>query len=85
MSATTDRLPDPVRSRLRLAVDAVERALPPPSAVPATGALEAAWRELVDLLALGPEPTYRQCPTCGRIGMRAATVCGHCWTRLSPA
>lgn len=47
-------------------------------------ALDASWRELVTLLALGPAPQLRQCPICGNSGMRAATVCGYCWTRLAP-
>jgi hypothetical protein len=80
------RLPDPARSRLRVVVAAVDSAV---SNLPATeagspGGLGLIWRELVDLLALGPEPGYRECPACGGVGMRVATVCGYCWTKLAP-
>ena len=46
-------------------------------ATPADG-LRASVTDLVGQLALGPEPEYRQCPVCKHIGMRVATVCGHC-------
>jgi hypothetical protein len=46
--------------------------------------LATAWHALVDLLALGPEPETRACPMCGAIGMRAATLCGNCWSKLTP-
>lgn len=42
------------------------------------------WKKLVDFLALGPAPELRMCPQCGATGMRAATLCGHCWTKLVP-
>lgn len=44
----------------------------------------ARWKELVDVLALGPAPEYRACPYCGATGMRAATRCGSCWKDLVP-
>lgn len=47
-------------------------------------ALIASFADLVGTLDLGPEPETRVCPVCGRVGMRAATHCGHCWTKLSP-
>ena len=47
-------------------------------------ALRASWGALVDVLALGPAPEYRECPHCGTTGMRAATRCGHCWEKLVP-
>ena len=46
--------------------------------------LRSSWLQLVELLALGPTPEVRECPVCRHIGMRAATRCGHCWTKLSP-
>jgi hypothetical protein len=52
--------------------------------VPPTPALRAAWAELVEVLALGPSPQTRECPTCHGIGMRAASRCGHCWAALEP-
>jgi hypothetical protein len=49
-----------------------------------TGALLASWAELVEYLALGPPRELRACPSCGRVGMRAATRCGTCWRKLVP-
>lgn len=46
--------------------------------------LQAAWAELLKLLAIEPEPEVRECPTCKRNVMRAARMCGHCWTKLKP-
>jgi hypothetical protein len=46
--------------------------------------LMASWGELVELLALGPPPEIRECPACQHVCMRAATLCGHCWARLTP-
>ncbi len=81
---SSHRTPDPARSALRAAVVAVDRAMPQPTSTdqPPPGSLAVAWRELVVLLALGPEPEYRECPSCGALGMLEATVCGHCWTKL---
>jgi hypothetical protein len=71
------------RPDLRAIVAAVDREV---AQLPgdATSALRRSWTELVALLALGPPPELRQCPVCGHVGMRAATLCGYCWTRLSP-
>jgi hypothetical protein len=49
-----------------------------------TAALLASWGKLVEYLALGPAPELRKCPFCGETGMRAATLCGHCWKKLEP-
>jgi len=48
------------------------------------GELLESWAVLVDLLELGPAPELRECPECGRTGMRAATRCGFCWAKLTP-
>ena len=48
------------------------------------GDLTASWAELVKVMALGPEPELRECPVCHQAGMRAATLCGYCWTKLTP-
>jgi hypothetical protein len=42
------------------------------------------WEGLIGLLDLGPPPELRECPVCGRFGMREATLCGYCWTKLVP-
>jgi hypothetical protein len=83
--------PEAKRSRLRTIVSALEREISrlpeqtgtdggsgPPSA------LAEAFADLVQQLALGPEPELRECPVCKHAGMRAATVCGYCWTKLPP-
>jgi hypothetical protein len=91
MNDSRDSVPDSRRSRLRAIVAAIERDLARLSpdvtsdngATPA-GGLRASVADLVQALALGPEPEYRRCPVCRRVDMRAATVCGHCWTKLVP-
>jgi hypothetical protein len=45
---------------------------------------QAAWAELSKELDLGPEPLLRACPSCGKVGMQAATRCGNCWVALTP-
>lgn len=81
---------DAARSRLRTTVATLEREI---SRLPrqATGdskdpsdGLLASFTDLVEQLALGPEPEVRHCPVCRHIGMRAATLCGYCWTKLTP-
>ena len=83
--------PDPVRSRLRTAVAEVDRQLSllrsedaAASKTTAADGLLARWADVIELLALGPEPEVRECPYCGHKGMRAATRCGHCWAKLTP-
>ncbi|MGZ6081820.1 MAG: hypothetical protein ACXWUE_00070 [Polyangiales bacterium] len=46
--------------------------------------LEASFAALVKSIGLGPVPEVRQCPKCSKTGMRHATVCGYCWTKLAP-
>jgi len=83
---------DPARSRLRATVATIGRelaSLEAPGAAVVDGkashdALRASFADLVDQLALGPEPEVRECPNCGGIGMRAATTCGTCWAKLTP-
>jgi hypothetical protein len=89
--SSRDSVPDAKRSRLRATVTAIERDLArlPPDVTNDNGStsadgLRASVADLVQQLALGPEPEYRQCPVCKRVGMRVATVCGHCWTKLAP-
>jgi hypothetical protein len=83
--------PDAERSRLRATVATIEHdlsLLPSPVAAAdrkkPTKGLAASWATLVEQLALGPEPELRQCPVCNHFGMRAATLCGYCWTKLTP-
>lgn len=39
------------------------------------------WAALVAHLNVEPAPDLRACPHCKREIMRAATLCGHCWTK----
>ena len=66
---------------LRSVVKAIERQF---AIVPPPEELRAAWAEMIAVLALGPPPELRTCPTCGEIGMRAATRCVGCWSSLPP-
>ena len=85
-----DSVPDPRRSRLRATISAIERALTrlAPEVTNDNGetpadSLRATVADLVEQLALGPEPAYRRCSACRHFGMSAATVCGHCWTKVT--
>jgi hypothetical protein len=75
--------PDAARSRLRLTVKTIERELSQLPTQPASG-LRAAVTDLFEQLALGPEPEMRRCSACQAFCPRAATLCGHCWTKLDP-
>ena len=68
------------RSRLRVLVASVDREL---LQMAEKHELAAAWAELVGLLALGPKPKFRVCPSCKNVGMLDATRCGYCWSLLS--
>lgn len=68
-------------AKLRAIIAAVEQEI---VHAPPTPALRAAWTELVEVLALGPAPQTRECPTCHGVGMRAASRCGYCWAALEP-
>ena len=46
--------------------------------------LRVAWDQMLAVLALGPAPELRECPTCSEVGMRAATRCSRCWSALAP-
>ena len=72
---------DAAVTRLRAIVGVIEQEL---VQLPPAPALQAAWAELVEVLALGPAPQTRECPACHSIGMRAASRCGHCWAALEP-
>jgi len=90
MNDSRDSVPDLRRSRLRATIAVIERELArlPGDVTKDNGgtladSLRASVDDLVGQLALGPEPAYQQCPVCEHVGMRAATVCGHCWTKLT--
>jgi hypothetical protein len=73
--------PDGRRSHLRTVMAELETAM---TAAGAEG-MRPAWNRLVAALDLGPEPEVRACPSCSALAMRAATLCGHCWSPLAPA
>jgi len=66
---------------LRDAVERVDMLVATPGA---PAGLREAWDGLTVALALGPRPQRRECPFCGKPGMRAATLCGYCWRALLP-
>ncbi len=84
-------VPDAARSRLRATVATIEREISrlprqvtgDDSRSPPKGLL-ASFTDLVEQLELGPEPEVRHCPVCKHIGIRTATLCGYCWTKLTP-
>jgi hypothetical protein len=89
MNSSRFSVPDAAQSRLRATIAMIEcelARLPRPVAGDASGTsptgLLASFADLVEQLALGPEPEVRECPVCKHTGMRAATVCGYCWTKL---
>ena len=90
MSSTLSSRPDAAHSRLRATIATIEREISclPKQATDDGGSpanrLLASWTDLVDQLAMGPEPAVRECPVCKHIGMRAARLCGYCWTKLAP-
>jgi hypothetical protein len=72
---------DRAHTSLRSLVATVEREL---ASVGPSEALRGAWDEFVKVLALGPAPELRACPTCNELVMRAATRCSGCWSSLLP-
>lgn len=75
------RYSDAAIEKLRSIVDTIDQEI---EREPPAAALRAAWRELVEAMALGAAPETRICPTCHGVGMRAASRCGHCWAKLQP-
>ena len=46
--------------------------------------LPGAWAALIKILNLGTAQKLRDCPRCGHVAMRDATLCSHCWAHLPP-
>jgi hypothetical protein len=72
---------DDARSRLRRILGDMQTQV---TAAKAPDSLQTALTALVTELDLGAEPILRACPTCGSMGVHNATLCGTCWTRLTP-
>ena len=43
--------------------------------------LTSAWEALEKHLAIEPRPRTRECPTCHKTIIRAATLCANCWNK----
>ncbi len=73
-------------ANLQTAVDKVEQAIEGVSSgqPESRSALHIAWGQLVHLLAPEPARATRDCPRCGKSGMRDAKLCGYCWLKLVP-
>ena len=74
---------DTKTTHIRALVETIERELARATDTASTD-LRASWAQLVTVLALGPAPEFRACPTCGQVGMRAASRCIRCWAALVP-
>ena len=76
--------PEDAHAALRAIVGKIDLELKqlPEATAAHTGGLRAYWAELVGHLALGDPPELRACPCCRRAGIRTATRCGFCWTKL---
>lgn len=70
---------DATVTKLRAIVDTIDREIVD---LPGTATLRVAWAKIVEVLALGPAPQTRVCPTCESVGFRAASRCGNCWAKL---
>ena len=83
-------LSDASLTALRLLVKDIDAQLsvlsawPTPPGAELAGQLQSSWAKVVEVLDLGPEPELRECPVCHHNGLRAATVCGYCWSKLVP-
>lgn len=73
---------DAERTRLRTLIATIDRQMGNDATALTEYRLRPLWAELVQRLALGPEPEVRECPRCKKTGMRAATRCGYCWSEL---
>lgn len=77
------------RTKLRVLIADIELEIPALSSQTTAGQSAAAsrlavsWATLVELLALGPEPELRKCPSCKSAIRREATRCMHCWKQSS--
>lgn len=83
--------PEAARSRMRITLASMDHELDGLMASTTVAAdrgrldaLKVSLGELAEHLALGPEPELCACPVCHRPGMRSATMCGYCWTKLTP-
>ena len=74
-------VPADPRTRIRTLLGTLDQQL---IATTAAAPVRTAFTELVEALALGPEPEMRACPACGGACRANAQRCGSCW-KLLPA
>lgn len=81
----------PELSKLRAIVEAVGKEVELVTSPSVAGkapissnALDRLWTDLVQMLDLGPEPSFWPCPRCHALCMAGATRCGNCWAELPP-
>ena len=75
---------DDARSRLRKLLALMQEQLKASTDHVGRAGLQRSFEAVVTELDLGPEPHLRACNVCGAIGMRDATLCSVCWSKLAP-
>ncbi len=72
------------RSRLRRLLGLLQDQLKASSDTLGRPGLQRSFDAVVTELDLGAEPHLRACNVCGAVGMRDATLCSVCWSKLAP-
>jgi hypothetical protein len=80
LSGEVFHAPDEGRTRLRALLAVMDGEL----VTSDVATLRSSFAKLVTELGLGPEPELRECPKCHGWGMKAATRCSGCWSKLMP-
>ncbi|MDP3232260.1 MAG: hypothetical protein Q8S33_16910 [Myxococcales bacterium] len=75
---------DDARSRLRKLLALMQEQLAASTDSVGRPGLQRSFEAVVTELDLGPEPKLRSCTFCGAVGMRDATLCSVCWSKLAP-
>ena len=84
MPDTPVTLHDDARARLRRLLGLMQDQLKASSDALGRPALQRSFDAVVTELDLGAEPHLRACNVCGAIGMRDATLCSVCWSKVAP-
>lgn len=75
---------DDARSRLRRLLGLMQDQLKASTDSVGRAGLQRSFDAVVTELDLGAEPHLRACAVCGALGMRDATLCSVCWSKLAP-
>lgn len=75
---------DDARARLRRLLALLQDQVKASSDAVGRPGLQRSFDAVVTELDLGPEPRLRACTVCGAVGMRDATLCSVCWSKLAP-